>query len=136
MSNNKDADSQTKHFRPEDFPSGSFKPHGDFDSILAGRILRTNASGPFNEELPVMADKARRTIFAKLGQAQSFAVITVVQNSAMCSPGARQIFALSLKALAPNGIPLPVAIAWVINEEVEGKSLITQRLPRNGSSAC
>ncbi len=119
-----DPDLNPEHIRATDFPSGQFKSHGDFDMVATDRVLRTKASGPFNEEMAIAADKARRLVFARYANGSPFAVITTVRDSVMCPPATLALTGRLLKGLVTDGLPLPVAVAWVIPDEVEGKSVM------------
>lgn len=115
-----------KHLRSEDFPSGRFRAHGDFDSVVdESCIVRSVSTGPYNEEMSLLADKARRALFSSFQPGQAFAVITVLRESALASRGTVELTGRCMKALRAEGIPLPCAVAWVIGDEVDGKSLMT-----------
>lgn len=125
MTEKKDPDSLPKHVGPGDFPAGRFRAHGNFESLIdESCIVRSVSTGPYNEEMSVIADKARRALFSTFKPGQAFAVITVVKHSALASRGTIDMTGRCMKALRAEGIPLPRAVAWVIADEVEGKSLM------------
>ncbi len=125
MTEKNEKENELKRLRSADFPPGRFRPHGAFDSVVDdSRIIRSVSAGPFNEEMSMLADQARRQLFATFSDGLPFAVITTVRESAMASRGTIDLTSRLMKAMRDQGTPVPAAVAWVIGDEVEGKQLV------------
>lgn len=118
-------DYEPKRLRSADFSPGRFRPHGAFDSAVSeDRIVRSVSTGPYNEEMSMLADRARRQLFATFNDGMPFAVITSVRESAMASHGTIDLTSRLMKTMRDEGLPMPAAVAWVIADDVEGKQLV------------
>jgi hypothetical protein len=125
MSDKQDPKGANKRVRSQDFPAGRFRPHGKFDSVVDdSRIIRTVSSGPYNEEMSLLADQGRRKLFATFDDGKPFAVITEVRESAMASAATIDTTERLMKAMRADGVPMPCAVVWLVPDGVEGKIMM------------
>ena len=97
---------------------GRFKPHGSMEVQILERFNVLEATGPFNRELVVAADKAQEKLDGLLRQGGSWGTILIFKNSAMASLEAIEEIGNIVRARAARGIR-PAAIALVFGAEVE-----------------
>jgi hemerythrin-like metal-binding protein len=102
---------------------GPFKAHGEITYRIEGRILRTTATGPFNNELVGAIPSVIKELIAKLVRQGKWGQIVTFHRSALCSPSAIGDFAAYLKARYTHPETNPI-VALVFPREVEGGHLM------------
>lgn len=99
------------------------KPHGEIDYRIEGRILRTTASGPFNNELIAAIPAVISELIAKLVQQGKWGQIVTFHRSALGSPAAMFDFGEYLKRRYTDPTTNPVT-ALVFGRDIEGAQLM------------
>jgi hemerythrin-like metal-binding protein len=105
---------------------GPFKAHGEISYRIEGRILRTTATGPFNNELVGAIPSVIKELIAKLARQGKWGQIITFQRSALCSISAIDDFAAYLMARYANTDGKPV-VALVLPCDVEGGRLMASQ---------
>ncbi|MET0519696.1 MAG: hypothetical protein ABW005_12805 [Burkholderiaceae bacterium] len=106
-----------------DYAASGFRPHGRIEFWAEGPVIRVLAEGPFNREAVQAVGLAMRDLFASSPRGQRFADLLEFRGSLMASPDALAAFAEFLRAMSAAGTA-PIAVAFVIAPEVEGRSLM------------
>lgn len=104
-------------------PVKKFQPHGCIDIWMDGDLLYYEATGPFNTELVDALAVAQMEILNGMTEARPWASIGCVKQSLLMSPDALARYAEIMRAPKPQG-RTPVATAFVIGPEVEGRDII------------
>ena len=99
--------------------SSPFEKHGEIHYQVEGRILRTVARGPFNNELVQAIPEAISQLVRQLSLQGKWGQIITFQDNALGSPSALAEFAQYLKARYTNPETNPVT-AMVFGHHVEG----------------
>lgn len=110
----------------EDFAKGFFKPHGRVQMWVEGPVVYMVAEGPFNEEFVKAFLQAREELFRTSPPASPHAHLLQVRGSIMASPQMLAVYAQMVAQLKR----LPVATAWVVGPEVEGREFILPMFER------
>ena len=111
------------------YANGAFKPHGLIEFWTEGPVVRIEAQGPFNREAIQAVGIAMRELFVAMPPAARFADILEIRHSIMISPEALEAFGRFLAQMSANK-SAPVAVAYVVGREVEGRSLILPLLAK------
>jgi len=111
------------------YASGAFKPHGLIEFWTEGPVVRIEAQGPFNREAIQAVGVAMRELFVAMPPAPQFADILEIRHSIMISPEALEAFGRFLAQMSANK-SAPVAVAYVVAGDVEGRSMILPLLAR------
>ncbi|MBN8506060.1 MAG: hypothetical protein J0L58_16465 [Burkholderiales bacterium] len=109
---------------------GPFPAHGRATFTLDGRILVTDAEGPFNAEL--VAALRQPVLLASeplRGQGRPWGQLSRFRRSAMASPEALAAFTRLLTEMRAEGTAPPFT-AYVMTDEVEGARLMLPLLRR------
>lgn len=107
----------------ETYATSGFRPHGRVEFWAEGSVVRIEAEGPFNREAVQAVGLAMRDLFATMPPGQRFADVLEFRGSLLASPDALAAFADFLRAMSVAKTA-PVAVAYVVGAEVEGRSLM------------
>lgn len=105
------------------FATRGFRPHGEIEFWAEGSVIRIVAEGPFNREAVQAVGLAMRDLFTAMPAGQRFGDILEFRSSLLASPDALAAFAEFLQAMSASKTA-PVAVAYVVSPEVEGRSLM------------
>lgn len=103
--------------------AGGFKPHGRMQLEQSGRLNILEATGPFNLEFVIAADRAQEELYASLMTMGRWGTVLIFRESAMASLDALAKIAATLLNRKSQGYA-PVAAALVFGIDVEGASLM------------
>lgn len=105
-------------------PAGRFPAHGRAAFSVDGRLLITEAEGPFNAEL-VAALRQPVLLAAEPLRAQGrpWGQLSRFRRSALASPEALAAFTQLLTEMHAEGVA-PLFTAYVLGDEVEGATLM------------
>lgn len=111
--------SNPENRRTERRQAGPGGPRARIDYRIEGRILRTLAAGPFNDELVSAIPRSINDLLVKLIQQGKWGQIITFERSAVTSQAALSEFTayLQLRYLSPETRP---ATALVIGHDIEG----------------
>jgi len=101
-----------------------FRPHGDFDFQLEGRVLRLSVAGSLNQEGLAAYREQARHYFAALAGAP-WGVLAVISEGGFLLDGTRDAMIESIRLQQKSG---RCATAAVLLESVEGRSIFEERL--------
>jgi len=99
------------------------RPTGHIDYRIEGRILRTTATGPFNNELVAAIPSIIKDMLVKLIQQGKWGQIVTFQRNAFASASALAEFADYLKARYDNPEIKPVTALVIGPQVVHGASM-------------
>ncbi|MDN3919522.1 hypothetical protein [Roseateles violae] len=105
------------------YASSAFRPHGRIEFWAEGPVIRIAAEGPFNREAVQAVGLAMRDLFATMPPAPRFADLLEFRGSLLASPDALAAFGDFLAAMSAAKTA-PIAVAFVVAPEVEGRSLM------------
>jgi hypothetical protein len=109
--------------------TSQFTPHGVVDIWMDGHLMHYEATGPFNTELvDCLAIAQRDYLLASRPQGHWASICTVVGN-AMSSPEGIARYADIMAAPKPERM-IPVATAFVIAADVEGRNIMAPRFAK------
>ena len=107
----------------DEFATGPFRPHGRIEIWAEGNVVRLEAAGPFNKEAVVAMGATWRALFAGMPADGPFADIVTIHRSVMTSQEVVDAFGAFLAANTAAR-QAPSAVAWIVDKDVEGASLI------------
>ncbi|MBL8488952.1 MAG: hypothetical protein JNK22_17950 [Rhodocyclaceae bacterium] len=107
----------------DEFATGPFRPHGRIEIWAEGNVVRLDAAGPFNKEAIVAMGATWRALFDGMPADGPFADLVTVHRSVMASQEVVDAFGGFLAANTAAR-QAPSAVAWVVDPEVEGASLM------------
>jgi len=87
------------------------------------RLNILEATGPFNLELVIAADKAQEELYASLRNIGRWGTVLIFRESALASLDALAMISTTLLKRKSQGY-VPVAVALVFGQEVEGANLM------------
>ena len=108
-----------------------FMEHGIFEVKTEGKLLRVDATGPFNEELIIQYEKALESCIQTLEVSQWNQVITLHQLS-LFTPEAEKVLTNTLINRKSRGLIACVIVLL----DVEVESLIKTQMSRCYDRAC
>ena len=112
-----------KSKRTDSAKISQFNQHGHVESRIANDVLLNEATGPFNAEVIFALQQIQSELLDVLGTKKQWAQIYTFHHSALCSPDT--IEALSSYLSDKKGkIKKPVATAFVMGEDVEGRTIM------------
>lgn len=113
----------SKRTTTEGLHEGVFKPHGRMQLEQSGQLNILEASGPFNLELVIAADKAQERLYETLASKGRWGTVLIFRDNAMTSLEAvAEITKILLRRQAQGYAP--VAVALVFGADVEGGKLM------------
>ncbi len=110
----------------EDFAQGLFKPHGRVQMWVEGQVVYMVAQGPFNPEFVRALALAREELFRSSPPPSPHLSLVQIKGSIMASPEMLAVYAELIGKLKR----LPVAVAWAVDPEVEGRDFILPMFER------
>ena len=102
-----------------DFSNTLFPPHGRYSARVDKRIVRMEATGPFNAEMAHIYAQKTGPLYMSLNQSGPFGVLIEFFNSMMMGVETLQVFSDFLNKAKQNGIQT-VGTAFVVADDVEG----------------
>ena len=103
-----------------------FKSRGSFDAYIEGSILVTSTKGSWNVEMQRESSLQSAPFVAQLEQAgKPWAVIVQVHETLLSSPEVLMAGRQSVASMAQSS--KLVALAWVVDKQVEGYPLVVPR---------
>lgn len=103
-----------------------FKPRGSFDAYIEGSILVTSTKGSWNVEMQRESSLQSAPFVVQLEQTgKPWAVIVQVHETLLSSPEVLIAGRLSIANMAQSS--KLVALAWVVDQQVEGYPLLVPR---------
>ncbi|MBN8506740.1 MAG: hypothetical protein J0L58_19915 [Burkholderiales bacterium] len=114
---------QPRRLRSDDYASGPFAPHGRVEIWSEGSVVRLRAEGPFNAESVQAIGLAMAQLFAEAPPKGRFADILVFHGSILATPEALAAFDGFLARMS-QAKTAPLAVAYVVGAEVEGRDLM------------
>jgi hypothetical protein len=112
-----------KRRRSEDYARGLFRPHGRIEIWSEGSVVRLVAEGPFNLEILQGLGVAMSELFAESPPQGRFADILEMRSSILASPEVMSAFGDFLARMSAAKTA-PVAVAYIVGPEVEGRELM------------
>jgi len=112
-----------RRLRSDDYASGRFAPHGRVEIWRDGSVIRLVAEGPFNVESVQAIGGAMAQLFAEAPPQGRFADILEFHGSILVTPDALAAFDGFLSRMS-QAKTAPLAVAYVIGPEVEGRDLM------------
>lgn len=109
----------------DEIPRHRFRAHGRVDFRVDGRLLLTEAIGPFNAELVQAVQNLVREVFGEMAAGPPWGQLVRFHESALASPETLEQFTLMLCALRAQGLT-PHATAYVLPPDVEGATLMAR----------
>ncbi|MBH9576774.1 hypothetical protein [Inhella proteolytica] len=109
----------------DDIAQPRFRAHGRVDFHVDGRLLRTEAIGPFNAELVLAVQALVHQIYREMAAGPTWGQLVRFHESALASPDTLEQFTLTLCALRAQGLT-PHATAYELPPEVEGATLMAR----------
>lgn len=103
-----------------------FQPHGRVQMWADGALVHVVAEGPFNVEGIDAFSNAMLALYRQLPPGQAFVNITEVRKTLLGTPDAWERLGEHLLRTNASGLPLR-GTAWVVDAEVEGRSLLLPR---------
>lgn len=107
----------------DDFDPGKFRPHGRVQYEEQGRVLWSNATGPFNAELIDALTDLVKSTFPGMAAKGPWVNICLFRTSAMCSPEVLTIFTAMMKQIVALNLA-PTGAAFILTPDVEGASVM------------
>lgn len=104
-------------------PKPLFRPHGTIHLKQSGQLNVVVATGPFNLELVIDADKDQDAQYEALAQNGKWGTILIFRESAMASLDAIAEITKILRNRKAQGY-VPVAVGLVFGPDVEGRNLM------------
>lgn len=109
--------------RSEHFAPGPFRPHGSVEMWKDGSVVHLIAEGPFNLETVHGVGRAMKELFATQPPQGRFVDILEMRTSIMASMEVMTAFGRFLAEMS-SAKTAPLAVAYVVAPEVEGRSLM------------
>lgn len=104
----------------------AFRPHGKTQMWSDGAMVHVIAEGPFNREgIDAFSNEMVR-LYRQLPVGMRFVNVTEVRHTLLGTPDAWELLGEHLLRINRSGLPL-VATAWVVADDVEGRSLLLPR---------
>lgn len=108
-----------------EIPRPRFRAHGRVDFRIEGRLLLTEAVGPFNAELVLAVQALVREVNSEMAAGPPWGQLVRFHESALASPETLEQFTLLLCALRRENLA-PQVTAHVLPPEVEGATLMVR----------
>ena len=106
-------------------PQGRFAPHGRIAGSLAGDVLLTVATGPFNLEGIEAYHRERAQFYRQFAPVRPYVAVVRFEQSMLISPEALAAYMAGVRAsLRLAESRPPVACAWVAARNLAGRSLL------------
>ncbi len=118
-----------RRLRSDDYASGRFAPHGRVEFWRDGSVIRLVAEGPFNVESVQAIGAAMAQLFAEAPPMERFADILTFRGSILVTPEAMAAFDVFLARMS-QAKTAPLAVAYVVGAEVEGRDLMLPMFKR------
>ncbi|MFO1253412.1 MAG: hypothetical protein U1E77_20280 [Inhella sp.] len=109
----------------DETPHPRFRAHGRVDFRIDGRLLLTEAVGPFNTELVQAVQALVREVFGEMAAGPPWGQLVHFHESALASPDTLEQLTLLLCALRTEGLA-PFVTAYVLPVDVEGATLMVR----------
>ncbi|GAB3739121.1 hypothetical protein GCM10028794_22530 [Silanimonas algicola] len=107
-------------------PAPPFRPHGRIECRRSGRVIRTQAQGPFNAESVRGYGQMLASLTAELPDGCPFVVIATMSGSILATPDAWEALEAGVRR-RQGGAHRQLGSAWVVAGDVEGRSLFVPR---------
>jgi len=111
-----------------------FPPHGHSEFLADGAIVRIAVEGPFNVEGVDEFGARMRAIFATLPAGQAVVTLAEIRRTLVSPPDAWTRLE-RLVAAMQGGPHRILGTAWVVDEAVEGRSLLVPKARRMYAAA-
>lgn len=98
-----------------------FRPHGSYAGDLDDCLLRSEVTGPFNQQWMLAYRKAVHPLYTEASAKGPFAVLTLFHESMMVNMDALQTFS-EIVAVFAKEFPQWKGVAFVADKSVEGRS--------------
>ncbi len=105
------------------FVDGPFRPHGHIEVWREGAMVRSRAEGPFNREAVIGLARAMDDLLTQDPPPARFTDLAELSVSMLASPESMDALGRFLSDISRDR-PAPVAVAYVVGAEVEGRDLM------------
>lgn len=112
-----------------ELPGSRFPAHGHSEFRAEGAIVRISGEGPFNVEGIMAFGRRMLALYATLPEGQAIVTLAEIRRSLLAPPEAWDLFEAHTSRVqaGPRRI---LATAWIVAEDVEGRSLMLPRVRR------
>lgn len=105
--------------------ASQFAQHGRMQSRIEDNILVNEATGPFNAEIINAIQTIQHDLLELISTRDQWAQIYIFRDSALCSPDTIEALRNYLSGMRGK-LKRPAATAFVMGQDVEGRSIMAQ----------